>query len=175
MTQDAGWRLLRIGRRLERLQFGCDLLAQHITSSTATRQRNVEWLLEAYDSMRIYRARYALAPQLGAALDLLVRDTEHPGSLGFLTRALARDLLALSISLRTSVDGAAEEALDADTPELSDENLLSLESPAREGEAARQSLAVKLRAIAGAAGALSDRLTMRHFAHISLNTQALAT
>src|SRR5262249_5401430 len=107
MTQDAGWRLLRIGRRLERLQFRAELLAQHLTAATATRQRNVEWLLEAYDSMRIYRSRYALAPQLGAALDLLIRDTEHPGSLGFLTRALARDLLALSVSLRTSLNGAA--------------------------------------------------------------------
>ena len=175
MTQDAGWRLLRIGRRLERLQFGADLLAQHVTSATPTRQRNVEWLLEAYDSMRIYRSRYALAPQLGAALDLLIRNTEHPGSLGFLTRALARDLSALSVSLKTSLNGAAEDALDVDVPELSEEQLLALESPAREGEAARQQLAARLRLIAGAAGALSDRLTMRHFAHISLNTQALAT
>jgi uncharacterized alpha-E superfamily protein len=175
MTQDAGWRLLRIGRRLERLQFGADLLTQHITSAAATRQRNVEWLLEAYDSMRIYRSRYALAPELGPALDLLLRDTEHPGALGFLARALARDLLALSVSLRTSVDGSAEDALDAGIPKLSNEQLLALENPAREGEVARQALAVKLRAIAAAAGALSDRLSMRHFAHISLNTQALAT
>ena len=175
MTQDAGWRLLRIGRRLERLQFGANLLTQHITSPTATRQRNVEWLLEAYDSMRIYRSRYALTPELGPALDLLLRDTEHPGALGFLARALARDLLALSVSLRTSADGTAEDALDAAIPELSNEQLSALENPTREGEVARLALAVKLRAIAAAAGALSDRLSMRHFAHISLNTQALAT
>jgi uncharacterized alpha-E superfamily protein len=174
MTQDAGWRLLRIGRRLERLQFGADLLALHLTSATATRQRNVEWLLEAYDSTRIYRSRYALAPQLGAALDLLIRDTEHPGSLGFLTRALGRDLLALSVSSRTSHKGAPEEALDAAVPDLDDVQLLALESPARDGEAARQQLASRLRLIAAAAGALSDRLSMRHFAHIRLNTQALA-
>jgi uncharacterized alpha-E superfamily protein len=175
MTQDAGWRLLRIGRRLERLQFGADLLTQHITSPTATRQRNVEWLLEAYDSMRIYRSRYALAPELGPALDLLLRDTEHPGALGFLARALARDLLALSVSLRTAADETAEDALDAAIPKLSNEQLSALENPTREGEVARLALAVKLRAIATAAGALSDRLSMRHFAHISLNTQALAT
>ena len=171
MAQDAGWRLLRIGRRLERLQFGADLLAQYLPSALATRQRHIEWLLEAYDSMRIYRSRYALAPQLGPALDLLIRNTEHPGSLGFLTRALARDLSALSVSLVN----VAEEALDADIPGLSDEQLLAVESPTREGEAARQALAVKLRAIAASAGALSDRLSLRHFAHISLNSQALAT
>ena len=175
MTQDAGWRLLRIGRRLERLQFGADLLAQHVTTPTATRQRHVEWLLEAYDSMRIYRSRYALGAHLGPALDLLLRDTEHPGALGFLARALARDLLALSVSLGTSTDGSAEDALDAAIPELSNNQLLALEGNGREAEAARLALVVKLRAIAAAAGALSDRLSMRHFAHISLNTQALAT
>ena len=30
MTQDQGWRLLRAGRRLERLQFSAWLLAQHL-------------------------------------------------------------------------------------------------------------------------------------------------
>src|SRR6202000_266226 len=113
MTQDAGWRLLRIGRRLERLQFGADLLAQYVTSEAATRQRNVEWLLEAYDSMRVYRSRYAVAPQLGPALDLLLRDTEHPGALAFLSRALMRDLVALSASLGTSSGAAADDAVEA--------------------------------------------------------------
>jgi uncharacterized circularly permuted ATP-grasp superfamily protein/uncharacterized alpha-E superfamily protein len=163
MTQDAGWRLLRIGRRLERLQFGADLLAQHITSASATRQRHVEWLLEVTDSMRLYRSRYAAAPQLGLALDLLLRDTEHPGALAFLAHALTRDLLALSNT----------DTLEMAVPVLGDEELLALENETAAAE--RQALAVRLRAVATAAGTLSDRLSMRHFAHISLNTQALAT
>src|SRR5581483_10097106 len=172
MTQDAGWRLLRIGRRLERLQFAADLLALHVSSEAAGRQRHVEWLLDAYDSLRVYRSRYAVTPQLGPALDLLIRDAEHPGALAFLARALARDLLALSVSLGTSPDDAAADALDAAIPELSNEQLLVLENQGRDAEVARQALAVRLRAVATAAGALSDRLSMRHFAHISLNTQA---
>jgi uncharacterized circularly permuted ATP-grasp superfamily protein/uncharacterized alpha-E superfamily protein len=160
MTQDAGWRLLRIGRRLERLQFGADLLAQHITSSAATRQRHVEWLLEATDSTRLYRSRYGAAPQLGPALDLLLRDTEHPAALAFLTCALTRDLALLNT-----------ETLEAPDLLLSNDQLMALESD----ELARQALAVQLRTLATTAGALSDRLSMRHFAHISLDTQALAT
>jgi uncharacterized alpha-E superfamily protein len=175
MTQDAGWRLLRIGRRLERLQFGADVLAHYITTESATRQRNVEWLLEAYDSMRVYRSRYAVAPQLGPAVDLLLRDTEHPGALAFLSRALMRDLAALSVSLGASSDGAAEDALEAGIPVLGDDELLALENEDREADRARQALAVRLRAVAAAAGTLSDRLSLRHFAHISLNSQALAT
>jgi uncharacterized circularly permuted ATP-grasp superfamily protein/uncharacterized alpha-E superfamily protein len=175
MTQDAGWRLLRIGRRLERLQFGADLLANYLITESAPRQRNVEWLLEAYDSMRVYRSRYAVAPQLGPALDLLLRDTEHPGALAFLSRSLTRDLVALSASLGASSDGGAEDALEAGIPVLSDAELLELENEDAEANRARQALAVRLRAVAAAAGTLSDRLSLRHFAHISLNSQALAT
>lgn len=175
MTQDAGWRLLRIGRRLERLQFAADLLANYITLETAPRQRNVEWLLDAYDSMRVYRSRYAVAPQLGPALDLLLRDTEHPGALAFLSHALMRDLVALSVSLGTSSGGPADDALEAGIPLLGDDELLVLEDEGPEATRARQALAVRLRAVAAAAGTLSDRLSLRYFAHISLNSQALAT
>ena len=83
MTHDEGWRLLRIGRRVERLQFTAGLLAQHLVAASATRQGQVEWLLEVYDSHRIYRSRYVVAPRLGPMLDLLVRDSEHPRALAF--------------------------------------------------------------------------------------------
>lgn len=174
MTQDAGWRLLRIGRRLERLQSGAGLLAHYITSGAATGQRQVEWLLEVYDSLRIYRTRYALTAQLGPALDLLIRDIEHPAALAFLSQSLVRDLTALSATLGRSSDGAAEDALEETIPTLSDAELFLLEGNDQEGEHARLALAGRLRALATAAGALSDRLSMRHFAHISLNSQALA-
>ena len=175
MTQDAGWRLLRIGRRLERLQFAADLLAHYLSNAGAAGQRQVEWLLEANDSLRIYRTRYAVATQLGPALDLLVRNTEHPAALAFLSRSLARDLTALSATLGRSQNGAAEDALEDAIPSLSDAALLSLEASGQEGEHARGLLAARLRSLTTAAGALSDRLSMRHFAHISLNSQALAT
>ena len=45
MTQDAGWRLLRIGRRLERLQFVARLLSRHLAAATANQHGHVEWLL----------------------------------------------------------------------------------------------------------------------------------
>jgi uncharacterized alpha-E superfamily protein len=175
MRQDAGWRLLRIGRRLERLQFGADLLAQHLTSATAARQRHIEWLLDAYDSMRLYRSRYAVTPQLGPAVDVLVRDTEHPGALAFLARALARDLAILSVSPGASSNDDDEGLLVEGIAVPGDAELLALEADDGEGERARQALAVRLRAVAASAGKLSDRLSMRHFAHISLDSQALAT
>jgi uncharacterized circularly permuted ATP-grasp superfamily protein/uncharacterized alpha-E superfamily protein len=171
MTQDEGWRLLRVGRRLERLQFAAGLLAQHLASEWATRQSHVEWLLEAYDSSRIYRSRYVVAPRLGPMLDLLVRDSEHPRALAFQWRAIARDLEILATSLGITGEMGLDEAI----PQLTDAKLMALESDGAEAVQARQSMAERLRALSWAAGQLSDRLSLRHFSHITLDAQALAT
>jgi uncharacterized circularly permuted ATP-grasp superfamily protein/uncharacterized alpha-E superfamily protein len=170
MTQDPGWRLLRIGRRLERLQFASALLAYHLASDTPNRSGQIEWLLESYDSIRGYRTRYAAAPRLGPMLDLLLRDPEHPRALAFLGNALTADLTAVASALEGGADGLEELV-----PELSDEELLFLECDGADAARARLALATRLQALATAAGALSDRLSLRHFSHISLDSQALAT
>jgi len=171
MTQDEGWRLLRVGRRLERLQFAAGLLAQHLASQWATRQSHVEWLLEAYDSNRIYRSRYVVAPRLGPMLDLLVRDSEHPRALAFQYRAIARDLETLNTSLGITGEMGLDEAI----PQLTDARLNALEAEGADAEQARRAMADRLRALSRAAGQLSDRLSLRHFSHITLDAQALAT
>ena len=83
----------------------------------------------------------------------------------------AKDLAAIG-----QLTGAAgEEPLDASLLALSDEDLVALEAAGADGAAARYALVVRLRALAHAAADLSDRLSMRYFAHISLDAQALAT
>jgi uncharacterized circularly permuted ATP-grasp superfamily protein/uncharacterized alpha-E superfamily protein len=161
MTHDEGWRLLRIGRRVERLQFTAGLLAQHLLSATATRQGQVEWLLDVCHSISIYRSRYFVAPRLGSALDLLVRDAHHPVALAFQWSSIARDLEDLAVSLRISRD----PGLEATIPEFTDDDLLTLESEGEEAHAARLALAEKLRTLQAAGAQLSDRLSMRHFSH----------
>ena len=161
MTHDEGWRMLRIGRRLERLQFTAGLLAQHLIAASATRQGQVEWVLDVCHSISIYRSRYFGAPRLGSALDLLVRDVHHPVALAFQCSSIGRDLEELAASLKISRD----PGLDATIPEFTDAELLTLEGEGDEAQAARQTLAAGLRALHVAAAKLSDRLSMRHFSH----------
>jgi len=148
-----------------------ELLAQHLASQWATRQSHVEWLLEAYDSNRIYRSRYVVAPRLGPMLDLLVRDSEHPRALAFQYRAIARDLETLNTSLGITGEMGLDEAI----PQLTDAKLNALEAEGADAEQARRAMADRLRALSWAAGQLSDRLSLRHFSHITLDAQALAT
>ncbi len=170
MTQDAGWRLLRVGRRIERLQFVGGMLAHHLASSSALHPGQIEWLLDAYDSIRVYRSRYVASPRLGPMLDLLVREVEYPRAIAFLSRAIAHDVAALAQLL----NGAPDELGPEGYPALADEELLLLEASNAEGAAARHALAGKLRALAASAAELSDRLSLRHFAHISFDSYALA-
>jgi len=170
MPHDEGWRLMRVGRRLERLQFTSGLLAQHLVAAMATDPGPVEWLLNVCHSISIYRARYFSAPRLGCAIDLLVRDVHHPVALAFQCRSIARDLDELAASLEMSRDPGFEVTI----PEFNDDDLLALEGEDAEGQAARQTLAVALRALHVASAQLSDRLSMRHFSHTG-DSQALAT
>ena len=171
MTQDEAWRLLRVGRRLERLQFMTRLLSRHLTSAAATQQAMIEWLLESCDSLRIYRPRYVVAPRLAPMLDLLIRDVQHPRALAFQWHAIARDLTALS----QSIAGEADEGLEVPIPPLGDAELLMLESDSEAARDARRALGAQLQTLGEAAALLSDRLAMRHFSHTHLGAYALAT
>jgi uncharacterized alpha-E superfamily protein len=171
MTQDAGWRLLRIGRRLERLHFVARLLARHLAAESANHHGHVEWLLNACDSLRIYRPRYVAAPRLGPTLDLLIRDADHPRAIAFQWQAIARDTQKLAEILQLEAIDALSEAI----PALTDSQLLVLEGDGPAAAAARLHLAARLQQLAGAAAQFSDRISMRHFSHTSLDSQALAT
>ncbi len=159
MTHDEGWRLMRIGRRLERLQFLAELLAHHLRSQAATRQQHLEWLLEACDSTGIYRSRYVVTPRLGPVLDLLIHDADHPTALAFQYNSVHRDLAELAKTL----DGADELGMDQGVPQLDELELAQLDAEDSAARAARRLLADQLMSLSAAAGELSNRLSMRHF------------
>src|SRR4029079_17281510 len=78
MMHDEGWRLMRLGRRIERMQFVAGILVRQLQSRHATRPETVEWLLDVCDSTPIYRARYLGTPRLSQMLNLLLYDDGHP-------------------------------------------------------------------------------------------------
>lgn len=80
MTRDDGWRLLSIGRRLERLAFLC--LALRIAFREGLHS-GLGWLLELADSTVTYRSRYLARPEWLPVLDLLVMDRANPRSVMF--------------------------------------------------------------------------------------------
>jgi len=170
MMHDDGWRVMRLGRRIERLQFVTAILLQQLGSAQATRPETIEWLLEVCDSTSIYRARYAGVPRLSQMLNLLMYDDGHPMALAFHRRSINRDLDDLARGLGGERERGMNEVplLPAGSAELLD---LTGES----GDEARAALAQELADLSANAGELSDRLSRRYFALVDSDAHAVAT
>jgi uncharacterized alpha-E superfamily protein len=170
MMHDEGWRVMRLGRRIERMQFVANMLMRQLESKHATRPETVEWLLEACDSTPIYRTRYAGLPRLSQMLNLMMYDDGHPMALAFQRRSIERDLDDLARGL----NGERERGVP-DVPLLPAGSAELLDAPGAAGEAARAALVEELAALAARAAELSDRLSRRYFALIDSDAHALAT
>ncbi len=174
MTQDDGWLLLSLGRRLERLQFLASLLSQRLTNSSLASQGEVEWLLDIAGSTITYRTRYLATPRLAPALDLLVRDGSNPRALAFQVIAIRDSLSRLAKSLGAPADATVERALELALNPLIEVDLGTLEGEGHGAQSARAAFAAGLDTLSAAAGLLSDRLSLRHFAHVKADIHTVA-
>lgn len=92
MTRGLGWRFMDIGRRLERAINQAGIVRIGL-SEVCTGSRNVlEALLEVFDSIMTYRARYRTVFQPAPVLDLLILDESNPKALAFQVRRLTDHL-----------------------------------------------------------------------------------
>ncbi|VVN47636.1 circularly permuted type 2 ATP-grasp protein [Pseudomonas fluorescens] len=165
MTRDEGWRFLMIGRRIERLQFLSSSLAAFLRGAGAFDQAGLEWLLELGNSSITYRSRYLAVAQLIPVLDLLLLDEQNPHAVLFQLKLVTRTLKRLNddfgVPRETGLPQLVERLARFDLGCL--ENPLFGESSVR---AALTGLADLLQEIAEASGQVSDRLALRHFAHV---------
>jgi uncharacterized circularly permuted ATP-grasp superfamily protein/uncharacterized alpha-E superfamily protein len=92
MTRDHGWRLLAVGRLLERL-IGVTLrLRCFIEAQALVTVEGIELLLELFDSLITFRARYQRHEDLLALADLLVLDSTNPRAFAGVLRRLRTEI-----------------------------------------------------------------------------------
>jgi len=171
MTQDDGWRLLMLGRRLERVQFLAALLSDRLAARTPPLQGELEWLLDVGGLSITYRTRYVSTPQLAPALQLLVFEQGSPRALGFQWHAIR---LALA-DLAQILGAAPDDQLDEPIAQLTTLSSVGIEQQGEQSAARRQSLSTALSELAAAAAQVSDRLVLRHFSHVDLDLHTVAT
>lgn len=92
MTRDHGWRLLTVGRLIERLIGVATLFEAFLESHALGRAAGIELLLELFDSAITFRARYQRHEDLLALTDLLVLDDTNPRSWAGVLRRLRTEL-----------------------------------------------------------------------------------
>ena len=165
MTRDDGWRFLMIGRRIERVRFFAESIAAFLEGGSAWDAGALEWLLELGNSGITYRSRYLASPQLVPVLDLLLLHEQNPHSLRFQLQALERSLERL----HEEFGAPRERELRTLGERLRGFDLAALESPLFGASGLDEvlfGLARLLRDLAACAGQVSDRLGLRHFAHV---------
>ena len=81
MTRGYGWRLLTLGRRMERCQWAIQVTTPLI--SQPSDPAHLSLLLELCDSTITYRARYQAIPRLDHVLHLLLLDDSNPRSITY--------------------------------------------------------------------------------------------
>jgi uncharacterized circularly permuted ATP-grasp superfamily protein/uncharacterized alpha-E superfamily protein len=171
MTQDDGWRLLMLGRRLERVQFLAGLLADRLAPGAPLAQGELEWLLDVGGVSITYRARYASTPLLAPALQVLVFDETSPRALCFQWSAIQYALGELALSLGAAPDSQLEQPIarliEMASADVADEG--------ESGEARRQGLSAALFELIEAVGALSERIALRHFSLVEMDLHTVTS
>ncbi len=171
MNQDDGWRLMSLGRRLERVQFLSELLAGKLLTGTVLSQSELEWLLDINGCTIAYRSRYVTSPRLGLVLDLLLRDIANPRALAYQRETIRVDLLRLA----ESFDAAADTSLSRPIAAVLDSDFGVLEGAGQGASYARQTLAARLQDLSAAVRRISDDLSLRHFSHVGRELQMVET
>jgi uncharacterized circularly permuted ATP-grasp superfamily protein/uncharacterized alpha-E superfamily protein len=92
MTRDHGWRLLAVGRLLERLIGLSATLRAFIDAGALGSAAGIDLVLELFDSVITFRARYQRHEDLLALTDLLVLDSSNPRALAGVVRRLRNEL-----------------------------------------------------------------------------------
>jgi uncharacterized circularly permuted ATP-grasp superfamily protein/uncharacterized alpha-E superfamily protein len=95
MTRDEGWRLLAIGRQIERLATLAGSLQVMFETQQAFSEQGFELMLQLADSVITYRARHQRWQHPVALVELLVRDHANPRSLACVVRTLRQELAQL--------------------------------------------------------------------------------
>lgn len=95
MTRDHGWRLLTVGRLLERLLGLAGIFQAFLEAGALRSAAGIELLLELFDSAITFRARYQRHEDLLALTDLLVLDDNNPRAYAGVLRRLRTELKKL--------------------------------------------------------------------------------
>lgn len=92
MTRDVGWRLLTVGRLIERLVGYTTFLRAFWEHQALAQAQGFDQLLDLFDSAITFRARFQRRLEMPALLALLVQDESNPRALACVLRRLRTEL-----------------------------------------------------------------------------------
>ncbi|WP_179401048.1 circularly permuted type 2 ATP-grasp protein [Burkholderia guangdongensis] len=159
MTRDDGWRLLSIGRQIDRLDFLCSVLRFAFDEGTVHKQDGFELVLELFDSAITFRSQFQRRFDVAPLLALIVLDTDNPHSLAWAAQALRGRLAKVEHGEGYPLAGLAEAM-----PDIAAWSLHALCET--DGTGRHRTLLAQLATTCDAVWNLSDRIGERYFSHV---------
>ena len=166
MTRDDGWRLLSLGRHIERLRFLSTALLLGFESGAVHQDGGFEAMINLFDSEITFHAQYQQSRDLAALIDLLVLDRDNPRALAWVSHTLRGRLARLA--------GAAPDQLSLMSANVPDPSLWQLEPLCEPGLAAQfGNLRQLLLDCGDAAIQVSEDISVTYFTHAQAVGQSL--
>jgi uncharacterized alpha-E superfamily protein len=157
------WQFLELGRRIERADQLCDLLATTLCPATKDGKAICLAVLETTDSSMTYRSRYLNLVRLAAVIDLLVTDETNPRSLRFQLDRITELMEQLpSVEGPVGLDAIQRIVLDMQY-HVTTADPTGLAQPAEDGKL--QTLDALLRRVSESLPRLSEGINARYLIH----------
>ncbi|OQW89980.1 MAG: A circularly permuted ATPgrasp family protein [Rhodoferax ferrireducens] len=96
MSRDDGWRLLSIGRHIERLGFLSTALKLALNCKSLETDSGFDAMLELFDNAITFHAEFQQSRDMAALIDLLVIDSDNPRSVSWVAHTLRGRLAKLA-------------------------------------------------------------------------------
>jgi uncharacterized circularly permuted ATP-grasp superfamily protein/uncharacterized alpha-E superfamily protein len=170
MMRDDGWRLLSIGRHIERLATLAQALLLGLDQQSLNDESGFDAMVALFDSTITFHAQYQQRRDMVALTHLLVMDRDNPRSLAWVVHTL-RSRLAKLANTATPEDAA----LVGDLPDPSAWSLAELCQTQTHADGPLQypRLQALLQQCLDSATTLSNHITRLHFSHADRRNQSL--
>jgi uncharacterized alpha-E superfamily protein len=161
MTRDDGWRMLSIGRQIERMVTLAHALAEAFDTGTVDTDTGFALVLGLFDSTITFRSRYLQRRDPQSLIELLALDRDNPRSLAWISQTMQSRLAKLEgTAIGTTPVMLRERAL----PHLW--TAASLDSAlTRSARGEHEAMVDQLRTVIDEASGISNVLSQRYFSH----------
>jgi uncharacterized alpha-E superfamily protein len=169
MTRDDGWRLLSIGRHIERLSFLASSLSRGFDSGSIHTTGGFEAMIALFDSTITFHAQYQQSRELAALIDLLVLDHDNPRSLNWVAHSLRGRL--------SKLEGLEDQTDSLMAQRVPDPTHVSLAQLCESSETDGQYLGLNqlLQACMSAAFHTSEDISVTYFTHSGQTNYSVGT
>ena len=169
MMRDDGWRLLSIGRHIERLNTLASALMLGFETGAAQDDSGFAAIVALFDSTITFHAQYQQRRDIVALLDLLVLDRDNPRSIAWVTQTLRARLAKLE-----GTDPGQKAALAMNLPDPGSWTLADLYGASDStAPQTHERLQRQLERCAVSALELSDLISRRYFSHAASGSHSL--